>query len=61
MPTKMPTAKEVLTDPKFSEQKGFFKELFGGLVEEMRDEEKKKRKSEDDGANLWDTIFGGGS
>jgi len=57
---KMPTAKEVLSDPKFGEQKGFFKELFSGLLEEMQAEnEEKKIKKPKESTNIFDAIFGG--
>lgn len=57
---KIPSAKEVLTDPKYTEQKGFFKELFSGLVEEMRDEEKKAgKKGKKVDTNIFDDLFGG--
>lgn len=53
------TAKEFLSDPKYSEQKGLFKEIFSGLAEEMREENKKgKRKSSDETTNIFDEIFG---
>jgi hypothetical protein len=57
---KAPTAKEILTDPKYTEQKGFLKELISGLAEEMQAESKKKpaKKSE---VNLFDSLFGGSS
>jgi len=60
MPTKMPTAKEILTDPKYNEQKGFFKELLSGLGDEIVAEKKKGKKKSDD-VNMWDAMFGGDS
>lgn len=61
MAEKLPTAKELLTDPKYGEQKGFFKEIMLGLAEEIQTEEnaKKKRKTDNDaGENFFDLFFG---
>lgn len=55
---KAPTAKEILTDPKYTEQKGFLKELISGIAEEMQAESKKKSPKKSD-VNLFDSLFGG--
>jgi len=57
MATKMPSAKEILTDPKYTEQKGFFKELLTGLGDEIVAEKKKGKKKEE--PNIFDSMFGG--
>lgn len=52
-----PTAKEILTDPKYGEQKGFFKEIMLGVAEEIQTEIKKKNPKADD-VNFFDWMFG---
>lgn len=59
---KRPTPEEFLNDPKYADDKGFFKSIFAGLAAEMEVEIKSKGKGKqkegDDDENIFDSIFG---
>lgn len=58
---KRPTAKEFLSDPKYGEEKGFLKEIFLGMAEEIRAEKGSgKKKNTDEETSIFDDLFGGG-
>jgi hypothetical protein len=58
---KIPTAKDFLSDPKYGEQKGFFRDIMLGIAEEERAQKPPKKKSinSEDSGNIFDAIFGG--
>lgn len=52
-----PKAEEILTDPKYADQKSFLKTMMKGLAKELHEEAQQENPEEE--TNLWDFMFGG--